>query len=62
MRLLFGPSALGGKSIELKAEEMGIQLNEDKVKAIVAEIRTRLDSVDSLDEDKVEHIIRDISG
>lgn len=62
MRVLFGPSALGGKSIELKAEEVGIRLSEEKVDAVVREIRKRLDTVEALDEDEVESIIRDISG
>jgi isopropylmalate/homocitrate/citramalate synthase len=38
MTLLFGPSALGGKSIELKAEGMGITLNGEQVRAVVSAI------------------------
>jgi isopropylmalate/homocitrate/citramalate synthase len=60
--LLFGPAALGGKSIELKGREMGIDLNEQQVSAVVDAMRKRLNTVDSLPEDEVEEIILDISG
>jgi isopropylmalate/homocitrate/citramalate synthase len=60
--LLFGPAALGGKSIELKAREMGIDLSEEGVNAIVDVMRDRLNTTDSLSEDEVERIILSISG
>ncbi len=60
--LLFGPSALGGKSIELKAREMGIDLSEEGVNAIVDAMRKRLNTADSLSEDEIERIIRSISS
>jgi len=59
--LLFGPAALGGKSIELKAREMGINLSEEGVNAIVDVMRNRLNTADSLSEDEVERIILSIS-
>jgi isopropylmalate/homocitrate/citramalate synthase len=59
--LLFGPSALGGKSIELKGSEMGINLNEKQINAIIDTIRNKLNMVDSLSEEEVERIIRSIS-
>jgi isopropylmalate/homocitrate/citramalate synthase len=60
--LLFGPAALGGKSIELKGREMGIDLNEQQVSGIIHAMRKRLNTVDSLPEDEVERIILGISG
>ena len=60
--LLFGPAALGGKSIELKAREMGIDLSEEGVNAIVDAMRKRLITADSLSEDEVERIILSIAG
>jgi isopropylmalate/homocitrate/citramalate synthase len=61
MTLLFGPSALGGKSIELKAEEMGIMLSGEQVQAVVDAMTERLTKVDALDEEEVGMIIRIIS-
>jgi isopropylmalate/homocitrate/citramalate synthase len=61
MTLLFGPSALGGKSIELKAEEMGILLSGEQVQAVVDAMTERLTKVDALDEEEVGMIIRIIS-
>jgi isopropylmalate/homocitrate/citramalate synthase len=58
MTILFGPSALGGKSIELKAEEMGFTLNGEQVRAVVGAMKERLKKVDALDEDEVGMIIR----
>jgi len=55
--LLFGPSALGGKSIELKGREMGMSLSEDQVDAIMDVMSDRLNTADSLSEDEVEDII-----
>ena len=55
--LLFGPSALGGKSIELKGQEMGINLSEEQVDAAIGRMREKLNAVDSLTEDEVEDII-----
>ena len=54
MTLLFGPSALGGKSIELKAQEMGIALNGEQVQAVIDAMTERLKRVDALDEEEVE--------
>jgi len=62
MTLLFGPSALGGKSIELKAQEIGITLSEKQVQNVIAAITERFNTVDALDEDEVGMIIRRISG
>jgi len=59
--LLFGPAALGGKSIELKGREMGISLSEEQVNDITGAMRKRLDTVDSLPEDEVERIILSIA-
>jgi len=58
--LLFGPSALGGKSIELKAQEMGLAFDGNRVQAVIDAMRTRLHTVDALDEDEVGMIIREI--
>jgi isopropylmalate/homocitrate/citramalate synthase len=55
--LLFGPSALGGKSIELKGREMGLSISGDQVNAIMDVMRDRLRTADSLSEDEVEDII-----
>jgi isopropylmalate/homocitrate/citramalate synthase len=60
--LLFGPAALGGKSIELKGREMGIHLNEQQVRGVIHAMRERLNTVDSLPEGEVERIILGISG
>jgi isopropylmalate/homocitrate/citramalate synthase len=59
--LLFGPSALGGESIRLKGQEMGLNLSQEQVEAIVETIRERLTGVDSLPEEEVEKMIRSIS-
>ncbi len=59
--VLFGPAALGGKSIELKAREMGVELSEEGVNATVDAMRKRLIAADSLSEDEVERIILSIS-
>ena len=61
MTLLFGPSALGGKSIELKARELGIALTGEQVQAVVDAMTERLKRVDALDEEEVGTIIRAIS-
>jgi isopropylmalate/homocitrate/citramalate synthase len=55
--LLFGPSALGGKSIELKGKEMGMDLGGNQVEKILDLMRERLKTVDSLREEEVERII-----
>jgi len=55
--LLFGPSALGGKSIELKGREMGIALTNEQIKTVINGMRDRLKTVDALSEDEVEKII-----
>jgi methanogen homocitrate synthase len=55
--LLFGPSSLGGKSIELKGQEMGLSISGDQVNAIMDVMRDRLNTADSLSEDEVEDII-----
>lgn len=59
--LLFGPSALGGESIRLKGEEMGLNLTQEQVEAVVDNMRERLTGVDSLPEEEVEKMIRSIS-
>jgi isopropylmalate/homocitrate/citramalate synthase len=59
--LLFGPSALGGRGIELKGREMGITLSQKQVNAIIDAMRERLHAVDSLTEDEVAEIISAIS-
>ncbi len=61
MSLLFGPSALGGKSIELKAEELGVALGDDQVRAVVEAMTERLTRVDALAEGEVEAIIRSVA-
>jgi isopropylmalate/homocitrate/citramalate synthase len=61
MTLLFGPSALGGKSIELKAQELGIALTGKQVQAAVDAMTERLKRVDALDEDEVGAIIRAVA-
>lgn len=58
--LLFGPAALGGKSIELKGREMGIVLSEAQIHDVIKIMRERMDTVDALSEDEVEGIIRGI--
>jgi isopropylmalate/homocitrate/citramalate synthase len=58
--LLFGPSALGGKSIELKGQEMGIGLSGDQVDAVIGLMREKLNTVDSLSEDEVEEVILEV--
>jgi isopropylmalate/homocitrate/citramalate synthase len=60
--LLFGPAALGGKSIELKGREMGINLTEQQINGVIHAMRKRLNTVDSLAEGEVEGIILSISG
>jgi hypothetical protein len=59
--ILFGPATLGGKSIELKAREMGINLNEKEVNAIIDVVRRKLDTVESVSDGEVESIILSIS-
>jgi len=55
--LLFGPAALGGKSIELKGREMGIALSEKQIHDVVNIMRERMNTFDALSEDEVEGII-----
>ncbi|MEW6333274.1 MAG: hypothetical protein AB1558_03320 [Thermodesulfobacteriota bacterium] len=58
--LLFGPAALGGKSIELKAREMGLALDGDQVQAVIDAMRARLRTADALEEDEVAMIIQQV--
>lgn len=58
--LLFGPAALGGKSIELKAQEMGLELSGIQVQAVIDAMKAKLRTADALDEDEVALIIRRI--
>lgn len=58
--LLFGPSALGGKSIELKGQEMGLTLSEKQVEDVIKVMRDKLNTVKYLTENEVESIIYEI--
>jgi len=60
--LLFGPSTLGGESIRLKGQEMGISLSEQKIIDIIEIIENSLNTVDSLSEEEVERIILSVSS
>jgi isopropylmalate/homocitrate/citramalate synthase len=59
--ILFGPSALGGESISLKAQEMGLTLSANQVYEIINIIRGRISKSHSLEETEVEEIILGIS-
>jgi isopropylmalate/homocitrate/citramalate synthase len=59
--LLFGPSALGGESIKLKGQEMGVALNQEQISRVIGKMRDRLIAVDALSEDEVEKIIRGVT-
>jgi isopropylmalate/homocitrate/citramalate synthase len=56
--ILFGPSALGGPAIELKAMEMGIRLTKTQVHEILGSLKKRLTTTSSISEGEVEKIIR----
>lgn len=58
--ILFGPAALGGPAIELKAREMGIQLIKARVNEVVRSLRKRLTKQPSISEHEVEKIIQKI--
>lgn len=55
--LLFGPAALGGESVKLKAEEMGLRISKRQVSEAIEIMRGKLNSVNALSEDEVEKII-----
>jgi isopropylmalate/homocitrate/citramalate synthase len=55
--LLFGPSALGGESVRLKGQEMGLNLSESQVAAVIDLMEDRLNTVDSISENELEKII-----
>jgi isopropylmalate/homocitrate/citramalate synthase len=55
--LLFGPSALGGESIALKAREMGVSVDSSQVYEIITIIREKVSAIGSLSEREVEDII-----
>ena len=59
--LLFGPSALGGESVTLKAQEMGISVNHSQVSEIITIMRDKVSAVGSLSESEVEDIILSIA-
>lgn len=58
--ILFGPSALGGPAIELKAKEMGIRLTKTQVNEVLRSLRKRLTTQPSIPEYQVEKIIQKI--
>lgn len=60
-QLLFGPSALGGESIRLKGQEMGVDLSERQITELIDTMKHRLDVVDSISEEELEKMIRKIS-
>ncbi len=60
--LLFGPSALGGESLRLKGEEMGLKLGEEQIKTLIEIMQDRLKSVDSISEGELEKLILKIVG
>ena len=55
--LLFGPSALGGESITLKAREMGLSVDRSQVSEIISIMREKVSAAGSLSEWEVEDII-----
>jgi isopropylmalate/homocitrate/citramalate synthase len=55
--LLFGPSALGGESIRLKGDEMGITMSEQQINDTIEIMKSELETVDSISEEGVERII-----
>ena len=59
--LLFGPSALGGESVTLKAQEMGISVNHSQVSEIITIMRDKVSAVGSLSEREVEDIILSVA-
>ena len=55
--ILFGPSALGGPAIELKAMEMGIRLTKAQVNKVLGFLKKRLATKSSISEEEVEKIV-----
>jgi D-citramalate synthase len=60
LTILFGPSALGGPGIELKAKEMGIELTKTQIEKVLRLLKKLLTTQTSIPEDQVEKIIRRI--
>ena len=58
--ILFGPSALGGPAIELKAKEMKIQLTKAQVNEVLRSLKKRLANQPSISEHQVEKIMQKI--
>jgi isopropylmalate/homocitrate/citramalate synthase len=56
--ILFGPSALGGPAIELKATELGIRLTKRQVDEILGSLKKRLATAFSISEGEVEKVIQ----
>jgi isopropylmalate/homocitrate/citramalate synthase len=56
--ILFGPSALGGPAIELKATELGMRLTKRQVDEILGSLKKRLATKPSISEGEVEKIIQ----
>jgi isopropylmalate/homocitrate/citramalate synthase len=60
-QLLFGPSALGGESIRLKAKEMGIELRKNQISSVISQMRDRFRVLKNISEKDIEEIIRKIA-
>ena len=58
--ILFGPSALGGPAIELKAKEMDIRLTKTQVDEVLGFLRKQLATKSSISEEEVGKIIQNI--
>jgi len=59
--LLFGPSALGGESIDLKAQEVGIKLSPEQIEKIIHIMKEKVYTAGYLTENEVEKIILTVS-
>ena len=59
--LLFGPSALGGNSIKLKAQEIGIDINDSQIEKVLELMRSKLRKVNTISEQEVEEIIQKVA-
>ena len=59
--LLFGPAALGGNSIKLKAQEIGIDIDTRQIEKVLEIMRNKLKTRNAISEPEVENIIQSVT-
>jgi isopropylmalate/homocitrate/citramalate synthase len=57
-QLLFGPSALGGESVRLKGQELGVDLSDSQVTRVIEIMKGKLQNTGAISEEDLESIIR----